>query len=73
MADSNEDANYLVTSLYHMAIGTLYRSTKPKRPTVPDMNKIWSGPERYVIQRMVHYTFAVSPKTVEAKLQQLLQ
>ncbi|GEO11994.1 LLM class flavin-dependent oxidoreductase [Segetibacter aerophilus] len=71
-ADSDEEANYIATSFYQLAMGIIHGSTKPLRPPVTNMDVIWSEPEKAAILQMMKYTFIGSPKTIKGKLEQFL-
>lgn len=71
-ADTDEEANYLATSLYQMALGMFRNKRKPLPPPVQSMEGIWSEQERTGIQHMTHYAFTGSTATVKKGLDQFL-
>jgi luciferase family oxidoreductase group 1 len=71
-ADTDEEANFIATSFYQLAMGIIHGSTKPLEPPVDNMEQIWSPAEKAAILQMMKYTFIGGPETVKAKLQQFL-
>ena len=71
-ADTDEEANFLATSFYQLAMGIIHGSTRPLQPPVKDMSQIWSEPERAAILQMMKYTIIGSAETVKTKLQAFL-
>lgn len=71
-ADTDEEANYIATSFFQLAMGIIHGSTKPLQPPVKNMNEIWSEPEKAAILQMMKYTFTGGPKTVKEKLERFL-
>ena len=72
-ADTNEEANYIATSFYQLAMGIIHGSTKPMRPPVSNMDEIWTDHERAAIMQMMHYTFIGSAQNIKEKLQRFLE
>ncbi len=64
-ADTNEEANYIATSFYQLAMGIIHGSTKPLQPPVENMGSVWSEPEKAAILQMMKYTFIGGPKTIK--------
>ncbi len=71
-ADTDEEAQYLASSFYQLAMGIIHGATKPLQPPVKSMNGIWSEPEKAAILQMMQYTFIGSAKTIKQKLQRFL-
>ncbi|HSU49290.1 MAG TPA: LLM class flavin-dependent oxidoreductase [Segetibacter sp.] len=67
-ADNDEEAHYIATSFYQLAMGIIHGSTKPLQPPVRNMDNIWTEPEKAAILQMMKYTFIGGPKTIKAKL-----
>lgn len=67
-ADNDEEAHYIATSFYQLAMGIIHGSTKPLQPPVKNMDNIWTEPEKAAILQMMKYTFIGGPKTIKAKL-----
>lgn len=72
-ADTNEEANYIASSFYQLAMGIIHGSTKPMRPPVSNMDEIWSEYEKAAIMQMMQYTFIGSAETVKEKLRKFLE
>jgi luciferase family oxidoreductase group 1 len=71
-ADSDEEAQYLATSFYQMALGMFRNTRKPLPPPVPSMDGIWTEMEELGIYQMTHYSFLGSTETVKKSLQTFL-
>lgn len=67
-ADTDEEANFIATSFYQLAMGIIHGSTKPLQPPVNNMDEIWSEPEKAAILQMMKYTFIGGPGTIRKKL-----
>jgi luciferase family oxidoreductase group 1 len=72
-ADSDEEANYLATSFYQMALGMVRNQRRPLPPPVASMNTLWSEPEMAAISNMIQYAFIGSVPTIKAGLQSFLE
>lgn len=72
-ADTNEEANYLATSFYQMALGMVRNQRRPLPPPVHSMDSIWTDPERAAISHMTQYAFIGSVPTLEKELQSFLE
>lgn len=68
-ADADEEAQYLATSLYQMALGMVRSQRKPMQPPVDDMDSLWSAEERAAVKQMFYYTFAGSKDTLASELE----
>jgi len=71
-ADTDEEANYIATSFYQLAMGIIHGSTRPLQPPVKSMDGVWSEPERAAILQMMKHTIIGSAETVKNKLQAFL-
>lgn len=72
-ADTDEEAQFLVTSFYQMALGIIRGKSYPLMPPVSDMSKVWTGQEAAAIQNMMAVTFVGSKETVSAGLEELIK
>ena len=72
-ADTDEEANYLATSFYQMALGMVRNQRRPLPPPVESMDPIWTEPEKAAISHMTQYAFIGSVQTVNAGLQSFLE
>ena len=68
-ADTQQEAEYIATSFYQLAMGIIHGSTKPLPPPVKDMNLVWSEPERAAILQMMKYTFIGTKENIKPRLQ----
>lgn len=67
-ADTDEEAEYLATSLYQSFLNVIRGTALPVQPPTHDMESKWNASEKYAVQQMLTYTFIGSPATLETKL-----
>lgn len=72
VADTDEEAERLATSLYQMFLGITRGISKPLPPPVASMDGIWNVLEKELVTHQLSYTFIGSKKTVKEKLQAFL-
>lgn len=72
-ADTDQEAHFLVTSFYQMALGIIRGKSYPLMPPVNDMSKIWTEQEAAAIHNMMAVTFVGSKETVAAGLEELIR
>lgn len=68
IADTNQQAEYLSTSLKQMFMGVVTGERKPMPPPVDDMNTVWGLHEKMAVEQMLKYTFVGSKETVKDEL-----
>ena len=68
-ADSDEEANFLATSFFQLALGLFRNDRRPLPPPVKSMESIWSEAEKAGVQQMMKYSFRGSIDTVAKGLQ----
>lgn len=68
IADTDEQANYLSTSLKQMFMGVVTGERKPMPPPVDDIHTVWGPREKMVVEQMLKYTFVGSKDTVRQEL-----
>jgi luciferase family oxidoreductase group 1 len=68
-ADTDDEAQYLATSFYQMALGMVRNNRRPLPPPIPSMDEVWTEAERAAVLQMMHYTFAGSVDTIKNSLQ----
>lgn len=68
IADTNQQAEYLSTSLKQMFMGVVTGKRKPMPPPVDDMNTVWGLHEKVAVKQMLKYTFVGSKETVKDEL-----
>jgi len=71
-ADSEDDAKYLATSFYQMALGMFRNTRKPLPPPVLSIDNIWTEQEKEGVLRMLQYSFTGSVNTIRKSLQSFL-
>jgi luciferase family oxidoreductase group 1 len=72
-ADTDEEAAYLATSFYQMALGMIRNQRRPLPPPVASMDGLWNDAEKAAISHMTQYAFVGSMPTVKAGLQSFLE
>jgi len=68
VADTDEQANFLSTSLKQMFMGVVTGNRDPMPPPVDDMNTVWNLPTKMAVEQMLKYTFVGSKETVREEL-----
>ncbi len=71
-ADTDQEANYLVTSLYQLFMGIVTGKRKLLQPPVENMNDVWDVYEEEQASQMLACTFVGSKETLQTDLQQFL-
>lgn len=69
LADTDEEAHKLATSLYQLAMGIITNTRRPLQPPIPTMEGIWNLPQKEMILSMLQYTFIGSKTTVAKQLE----
>lgn len=72
-ADTDEEANFLATSFYQMALGIIRQKSYPLRPPVKEMSEVWSEGEAAAIQNMMAVTFVGTKDSVRDGLAGLIR
>ena len=67
-ADSDDEAEFLATSLYSTFLNIIKGTRKKLQPPVDDMSLVWNESERYAVMQMLNYTFIGSGKNVQHEL-----
>jgi luciferase family oxidoreductase group 1 len=73
VADTEEEAHFVATSLYTSFLNVVRGTAHPLQPPVESMDGRWSEAERYAVQSMLRYSFIGSAATVEARLRAFLR
>ena len=68
-ADTDEQAQYIATSFFQLAVGIVRGKTKPLSPPVETMEGLWTEYEEAAVQYMMSYSFIGSPGEVRKELQ----
>lgn len=71
-ADTDEEAEFIATSFYQMALGMFRNTRKPLPPPVESMDGIWTEMEELGIYQMMQYSFIGNTSKVEEALQSFL-
>jgi len=72
VADSDEEADYLASSMKQFMLNIIRNTRQPLPPPVEDMSKIWNPMEEAHISHMMQYSFVGSKTTVERKLEKFI-
>nr|MBI1229405.1 MsnO8 family LLM class oxidoreductase [Cytophagales bacterium] len=73
LADSDEEAHFLASSFYQMALGIIRRKSYPLRKPVTSMDQLWSAQEASAIQSMMAYSFVGTPAFVKPQLEKFIK
>ena len=71
-ADTNEEAAFLATSFYQMALGMIRNIRRPLPAPVPSMENLWTEQEKAAIQHMTQYAFIGDGDCVKGELQNFI-
>ncbi|HEY5464168.1 MAG TPA: LLM class flavin-dependent oxidoreductase [Hanamia sp.] len=72
-ADTDAEANKLVTSLYQMFIGIVTGIRKRLQPPVDNMDTVWNDYEKEMIDQMLTISFIGSPERIEKEMKEFLE
>lgn len=70
-ADTDEEAHFLATSFYQMAVGIITGQRKPLQAPVKSMD--WNDYEKMAVGQMMHYSFIGSAETVRSGLKRFIE
>ena len=68
-ADTDQEAQYLATSLYQSFLNVIKGKALPMQPPVDSMGPYWNASEMYSVTQILTYTFIGSAQTLETKIQ----
>jgi luciferase family oxidoreductase group 1 len=68
VADTDEEAEYLSTSIKLFMLNVIRNTRKPLQPPVKSMDGLWNSLEEAHISQMMQYSFVGSTETVQKKL-----
>jgi luciferase family oxidoreductase group 1 len=71
-ADTDAEANRLITSLYQLFMGIVTGKRRLLQPPVDNMDNIWDVYEEEQVNQMLACTFVGSKQTLQSELQQFL-
>lgn len=72
VADTDEEAQRLATSLYQTFLNIIRGRTGKLLPPVASMDGLWNPQEQFYIGNMLRYTAIGSPDTVRARMENIL-
>ncbi len=72
-ASTDEQAAYLATSAYQMALGMIRNKRRPLPPPVATMDGLWTEPERAAVQHLFQYSFVGGPETIKTELREFVE
>src|SRR5699024_2455758 len=67
-ADTDEEAEYLFTSMMQMFMSVVSGDRKQLQPPVDDMDQVWNMREKMAVQQMLSCSFIGSKKTIKEEL-----
>lgn len=73
VADTDEEAEYLATTLYQFFLSIVRRDQQLLKPPVKSMDEIWSSYEREAVMGQRKYTFIGSKDKVAQELTQFIE
>lgn len=71
-ADTDDEAQYLATSIYQMFLGIITNQRKGLQPPVPSMDELWGLQERAAVAQMTGCTFIGSKTTLHSQLDKFI-
>lgn len=71
-ADTEEEARFLASSFYRLALGIVTNERKPLQSPISNMDSVWKEYEKQTVLQMMKYTFIGSPETIKKNLQTFL-
>lgn len=72
-ANTDEEADYLATSMMQMFMGVVTGDRGPMKPPVDSMEGIWNEHIRYAVTQMLSCSFIGGAKTIKPEIQQFLK
>lgn len=72
VADTDEEAHHLATSLYASFLNVIRGKSQPLQPPVENVDDLWDASEEYAVHQMLRYSFVGSPQKVKESLQEFL-
>lgn len=72
-ADTDEEANYLASSLYAFFLNVVRGTSFPLNAPVDDLDAIWNENEKFAVQQMLKYNFTGSTATVEKQIKSFIE
>lgn len=73
VADSDEEAEYLATSMKQMFMGVVTGDRKPMQPPVDDMNNIWNLHQQRAVEELLYCSFIGSKESVKKGVESFIE
>jgi len=73
VAESDEQAEFLSTSMLQMFMGVVTGDRSPMKPPVDSMDGIWNEHTKYAVKQMLAYSFIGSAESVKSDIEQFLE
>lgn len=73
LADTDEQAEYLSTSMKQMMMGVLTGDRKPMPPPVDDMSQVWNIHHKMAVEQMLKYSFIGSSASVKNQVNEFIE
>ncbi len=71
-ADTDEQAEFLSTSMLQMFMGVVTGDRSPMKPPVDSMKGIWNEHTAFAVKQMLAYSFIGSKETIKREIEQFL-
>jgi luciferase family oxidoreductase group 1 len=72
MADTDEEAEYVATSVKQLFMGIVTGKRQPLQPPVHNMSTVWNDIEKEAVMQMLAYSFVGGPEKIKRDLQAFL-
>jgi luciferase family oxidoreductase group 1 len=72
MADTDEEAEYVATSVKQLFMGIVTGKRQPLQPPVHNMNTVWNDIEKEAVMQMLTYSFVGGPEKIKRDMQAFL-
>jgi luciferase family oxidoreductase group 1 len=69
MADTDEEAEYVATSVKQLFMGIVTGKRQPLQPPVHNMNTVWNDIEKEAVMQMLAYSFVGGPEKIKRDMQ----
>jgi len=73
VSETNEQAEFLSTSMLQMFMGVVTGDRSPMKPPVDSMDGIWNEHTKYAVKQMLAYSFIGSAESVKSDIEQFLE
>jgi luciferase family oxidoreductase group 1 len=67
-ADTDDEAHYLATSFYQLALGLVRNTRRPLPPPSHYLDQLWTPEESAAVKQMLYYSFVGSQDTIAGEL-----